>query len=56
MIGMTVVDDFKARQRAMGAAGDYATLSEYITHVGERVVAIYDQLVGRLPRQRASRT
>jgi ubiquinone/menaquinone biosynthesis C-methylase UbiE len=33
------MDEFKQQQRAMWAAGDYATLSEHITHVGERVVA-----------------
>jgi SAM-dependent methyltransferase len=33
------LEEFKERQRAMWAAGDYATLSEYISHVGERVVA-----------------
>jgi SAM-dependent methyltransferase len=32
------VDEFKERQRAMWAAGDYATLSDYISQVGERVV------------------
>lgn len=30
--------EFKQRQRAMWASGDYATLSEYIAHVGEHVV------------------
>jgi SAM-dependent methyltransferase len=34
-----VTDEFKQRQRAIWAAGDYATLSEYISGVGERVVA-----------------
>jgi SAM-dependent methyltransferase len=33
------MDEFKQRQRAMWAAGDYATLAEHIEHVGERVVA-----------------
>ena len=33
------MDEFKQRQRAMWAAGDYATLSEFIRDVGERVVA-----------------
>jgi SAM-dependent methyltransferase len=33
-----LVDEFKERQRAMWAAGDYATLSTYIKDVGERVV------------------
>ena len=33
------MDEFKERQRAMWAAGDYATLSEHIRDVGERVVA-----------------
>jgi SAM-dependent methyltransferase len=33
------VDEFKERQRAMWAAGDYATLSQYIEDVGEHVVA-----------------
>jgi SAM-dependent methyltransferase len=33
------MDEFKQEQRAMWAAGDYATLSEHIRHVGERVVA-----------------
>ena len=33
------MEEFKERQRAMWAAGDYATLSEYIRDVGERVVA-----------------
>ena len=32
------MDEFKQRQRAMWAAGDYATLSEYIRHVGEHLV------------------
>jgi len=32
------MDEFKERQRAMWAAGDYATLSEHIRDVGERVV------------------
>ena len=32
------MDEFKERQRAMWAAGDYATLSELITNVGELVV------------------
>ena len=34
-----VLDEFKQRQRAMWAAGDYAPLSLHIAHVGERVVA-----------------
>jgi hypothetical protein len=33
------VEEFKERQRATWQAGDYATLSEYISGVGERVVA-----------------
>ncbi len=33
------MDEFIERQRAMWAAGDYATLSEHIRDVGERVVA-----------------
>jgi len=33
------LEEFKERQRAMWAAGDYATLSELIKDVGERVVA-----------------
>ncbi len=33
------MEEFKQRQRAMWAAGDYATLSEYIEDVGELVVA-----------------
>lgn len=33
------MDEFKERQRAMWAAGDYATLSELISDVGEHVVA-----------------
>jgi SAM-dependent methyltransferase len=33
------MEEFKERQRAMWAAGDYATLSEYIAGVGELVVA-----------------
>lgn len=33
------MEEFKVRQRAMWAAGDYATLSEHIRDVGERVVA-----------------
>jgi SAM-dependent methyltransferase len=33
------VDEFKQRQRAMWAAGDYPALSELIRDVGERVVA-----------------
>ena len=32
------MDEFKERQRAMWAAGDYATLSTHIKDVGERVV------------------
>lgn len=32
------MEEFKQRQQAMWAAGDYATLSDYIRHVGERVV------------------
>lgn len=32
------MDEFKERQRAMWAAGDYATLSDYIRHVGEHLV------------------
>jgi ubiquinone/menaquinone biosynthesis C-methylase UbiE len=32
------LDDFKTRQRAMWAAGDYATLSEHVTDIGVRVV------------------
>jgi SAM-dependent methyltransferase len=32
------MDEFKQRQRAMWAAGDYATLSDYIRHVGEHLV------------------
>jgi SAM-dependent methyltransferase len=33
------VDEFKQAQRAMWAAGDYAALSQYISHVGEGLVA-----------------
>lgn len=33
------LDEFKTRQRAVWEAGDYATLSEYIEDIGERVVA-----------------
>jgi SAM-dependent methyltransferase len=33
------MEEFKVRQRAMWAAGDYATLSEHIKDVGELVVA-----------------
>lgn len=33
------MEEFKERQRAMWAAGDYGTLSEYIKDVGELVVA-----------------
>jgi len=33
------MEEFKERQRAMWAAGDYATLSEHIKDVGELVVA-----------------
>jgi 2-polyprenyl-3-methyl-5-hydroxy-6-metoxy-1,4-benzoquinol methylase len=33
------MDEFKERQRAMWAAGDYATLSELIQDVGEYLVA-----------------
>jgi SAM-dependent methyltransferase len=33
------VEEFKERQRAMWAAGDYATVSEYLSGAGERVVA-----------------
>jgi SAM-dependent methyltransferase len=32
------LDEFKTRQRAMWAAGDYATLSEHIKDVGKRLV------------------
>jgi SAM-dependent methyltransferase len=32
------MDEFKERQRAMWAAGDYATLSDYIRDVGEHLV------------------
>jgi ubiquinone/menaquinone biosynthesis C-methylase UbiE len=32
------MEEFKQRQRAMWSAGDYASLSEYIADVGERVV------------------
>jgi SAM-dependent methyltransferase len=32
------MDEFKQRQRAMWAAGDYATLSEYIREVGKHLV------------------
>jgi ubiquinone/menaquinone biosynthesis C-methylase UbiE len=32
------LDEFKARQRDAWGAGDYATLSEYILDIGERVV------------------
>ena len=32
------MEEFKERQRAMWAAGDYGTLSEYINDVGEYVV------------------
>ena len=35
----SAMEEFKQRQRAIWAAGDYATLSKYIAHVGERVVA-----------------
>jgi SAM-dependent methyltransferase len=34
----TATEQFRERQRAVWSAGDYATLSEYISHVGERVV------------------
>jgi SAM-dependent methyltransferase len=34
----STLDEFKQRQRAMWAAGDYATLSEHIAHVGEHLV------------------
>jgi len=33
------MEEFKQAQRAIWAAGDYGTLSEYIAEVGERVVA-----------------
>jgi SAM-dependent methyltransferase len=33
------MEEFKERQRSVWAAGDYATLSEYISDVGELVVA-----------------
>src|SRR5688572_22660170 len=33
------MDEFKERQRAIWASGDYAALAEHIEHVGERVVA-----------------
>lgn len=36
---MEVMEEFKQRQRAMWAAGDYAALAGYISQVGERVVA-----------------
>ena len=32
------LDEFKTRQREVWGAGDYATLSEYISDIGERVV------------------
>jgi SAM-dependent methyltransferase len=32
------MEEFKERQRAMWAAGDYATLSEHVRDIGERVV------------------
>jgi SAM-dependent methyltransferase len=34
----STLDEFKQRQRVMWAAGDYATLSEHIAHVGEHLV------------------
>jgi ubiquinone/menaquinone biosynthesis C-methylase UbiE len=37
--GEAGLQEFERRQRAIWGAGDYATLSEYISHVGERVVA-----------------
>ena len=33
------MEEFKERQRAVWAAGDYATLGELITDVGELVIA-----------------
>ena len=33
------IEEFKDRQRSTWAAGDYPTLAEHISHVGERVVA-----------------
>jgi ubiquinone/menaquinone biosynthesis C-methylase UbiE len=33
------LDEFKTQQRAVWGAGDYATLSEHIADIGERVVA-----------------
>ena len=36
---MEVMEEFKQRQRAMWAAGDYAALADYISQVGERLVA-----------------
>ena len=36
------MEQFKQAQRAMWASGDYATLSRYISQVGERVVARAD--------------
>ena len=38
-MSVTHMDEFKQRQREMWAAGDYGTLSELITDVGELVVA-----------------
>lgn len=37
--GQPAIDEFTQRQRAIWAAGDYATLSDHISQVGERVVA-----------------
>jgi SAM-dependent methyltransferase len=43
------MEEFKERQRAMWGAGDYVTLSDYITDIGERVV----ERVGVAPGMRA---
>jgi ubiquinone/menaquinone biosynthesis C-methylase UbiE len=37
--GPPTIEEFKQRQRAVWAAGDYPSLAAYISHVGERVVA-----------------
>ncbi len=40
------MEEFKERQRAMWAAGDFGTLAEYIKDVGEHVVARTDVEAG----------
>ena len=52
------LDEFKTRQREVWGAGDYATLSEYISDIGERVVrcgaALHGRALNTLVRARGS--